>query len=199
MEKKTKILIGLGIIFFVCLVTWVIRTTPKAPPQIEKLAPPSTMEYHDNTISEEKNGVVVWELTSEKMIMDVQTQDAEMENIKGKFYQTDGKILELTAQKGNYSQLSKDVHVEGEVEVLDGEGGKLNSKKLDWIDKEGMIVASEDVKISKDDMRAFGDRAESKDGFKHFFLKGHAKVLKGVKEDSENKNATADKKIGGQK
>ena len=50
-----------------------------------------------------------------------------------------------------------------------------------------MIVAEEDVKILKDDMQAFGDRAESKDGFKHFFLKGHARVLKGVKNDEELK------------
>ena len=60
MDKKIKILVGVGIIFFVCLVTWVIRTTPKAPPQKEKIDPPTVMEYEGNTITEEKDGVKLW-------------------------------------------------------------------------------------------------------------------------------------------
>lgn len=186
-------MLAIGIIFFVCLVTWVIRTTPKAPTQIDKIEPPTTMEYHGNTISEEKNGVKIWELTSDKMIIDAQTQDAEFEKVSGKFFQSDGKVLELTAEKGNFNQKSKNIHVEGKVVVLDGDGAKLNSGKLDWIDKDGMIVATDEVKISKDDMRAFGDRAESKDGFNHFFLKGHARVLKGVKPEEENQNKPEEK------
>jgi len=34
-------------------------------------------------------------------------------------------------------------------------------------------------------MRAFADRAECMNGFQKFYLKGNAKVLKGVKDDSE--------------
>ena len=186
MESKLKILTAILSVLFVCLVVWVVRTTPKAPPQTEKIDPPTTMEYEGNTIVEEKDGVKLWELTSEKVRIDTTTQIAEFDKVSGKFYQEDGKTLELTAKEGSYNQLTKDVHIEGEVTVTDGEGGKLTSKKLDWISKDEIIVAEEDVKIFKDDMQAFGDRAESKDGFKHFFLKGHARILKGVKNDQEN-------------
>ena len=188
MSKRGKILAGIFFVFFVCLVTWVVRTTPSAPPPEERIDPPKTMEYEGNTITEEKKGVKLWELTSEKIVVEADSQDAEFEKVTGKFYREDGKILELTADKGKYNQKSRDVHVEGNVILTNQEdGSKLTSKNLDWLGGEEKLIAKEDVKISKEDMRAFGDYAESKDGFSHFILKGHARLLKGVKEDSEEK------------
>ena len=190
MDKRLKILTTVGVILFVCLIIWTIRTTPKAPEPTERIEPPKVMEYEGNTIVEEKDGVKLWELTSEKVRVDTVTQIAEFDKVSGKFYQENGKVLELTANNGTYDQKSRDVHVEGDVVVLDGDGGKLTSKNLDFKGAEEILIANEDVKIFKDDMQAFGDRAESKDGFKHFFLKGHARVLKGVKNDEELKNST---------
>ena len=192
MENKIKILIGVLGILFVCLVTWVVRTTPTEPPPSDYIEPPGFMEYENNTIVEEKNGVKIWELTSDKIRIDSNTQIAEFDNIKGKFFKEDGKVLELTAVKGYYDQTNHNVRLDGDIVMLDGEGGKLTSVHLDWVDAEDMLVATEDVKISKDDMRAFADRAESKDGFKKFFLKGNAHILKGVKEDpAENPETNA--------
>ena len=180
-----KILSAVGVVLFVCLIIWTVRTTPKTPEPTEKIDPPKVLEYEGNTIVEEKDGVKIWELTSEKVRVDTVTQIAEFDKVSGKFYQEDGKVLELTANNGTYNQKSRDIHVEGDVVVLDGDGGKLTTKNLDWNGKEEILIANEDVKIFKDDMQAFGDRAESRDGFKHFFLKGHARVLKGV-ENTEN-------------
>lgn len=184
MDKRLKILTAVGVVLFVCLVIWTIRTTPEAPEPTERIEPPKVMEYEGNTIVEEKDGVKIWELTSEKVRVDTTTQIAEFDKVSGKFYQEDGKVLELTANNGTYDQKSKDVHVEGDVVVLDGDGGKLTTKNLDFKSAEEILIANEDVKIFKDDMQAFGDRAESKDGFKHFFLKGHARILKGVKNEN---------------
>lgn len=180
MDKRLKILAATGAILFICLVVWVISTTPKAPPQIDKVDTPNTMEYEGNTISEEKDGVKVWEITSDKVRVNSTTQVAEFERISGKFYQEDGNVLELTASNGTYDQNTGNVHIEGNVELLDSEGGRLTTKNLDWIGAEEVLVANEDVVITKDDMQAFGDRAESHDGFKHFYLKGNARVLKNV-------------------
>ena len=185
MDKRLKILSAIGTILFVCLIIWTVRTTPKAPAPTEKIDPPKVMEYEGNTIVEEKDGVKLWELSTEKIRVDSTTQIAEFDKVSGKFYQEDGKVLELTANNGTYNQKTRDIHVEGEVEVLDGDGGKLTSKKLDWDGTKEILIANDDVKITKEDMQAFGDRAESHDGFKHFFLKGHARVLKGVKDNEE--------------
>lgn len=193
MENKVKILIGIGAVLFVCLVVWTIRTTPKSPPIREKIEPPTVMEYEGNTITEEKNGVVLWEMTAAKIKMDSVTQMAEFEKVDGKFYQEDGKVLSIKGNSGVYNQQTKDVHVEGDVVLVDADGAKLTSKNLDWKNEDETITATEDVKIYREDMRATGDMAASNDGFKHFFMKGNVRILKGVKDDEYSKEL-ADKK-----
>ena len=199
MDSKIKILIGVGIILFICLVTWTIRTTPKAPPVQEKIEPPTVMEYEGNTISEEKDGQKIWEMTADKIKMDSVTQLAEIENVDGKFYQEDGKVLSVKGKVGVYNQQTKDVHIEGDVVLTDADGAKITGKNLDWNNAEGTITATEDVKIFREDMRATGDLAASNDGFKHFFMKGNVRILKGVKDDDyaremaeKNNNSTVE-------
>lgn len=53
-------------------------TVPQAPqkPQLED--GPKVMSYDNNTISEEKDGRKIWELTSETMTVDVDTKDVEL-------------------------------------------------------------------------------------------------------------------------
>ena len=188
MENKTKILIGVLAILFVCLVTWVVRTTPTEPID-DYIEPPTVMEYENNTLVEEKNGVKIWEITTDKIRIDANTHRADFQNVKGKFFKEDGKVLELTAIQGYYDQDTRNIHIEGDVVMTDGEGGKLETVHLDWLSHEELMIATEDVKISKDDMRAFADRAESSNGFQKFLLKGNARILKGVKEDSAENSA----------
>ena len=168
------------------VVAWAILTTPKEPPPSEKIEPPSRMTYEDNNIVEERNGVKVFELNSGKMVMDAMSQNAEIENIQGKFYQEDGNVVELTAKFGVYNRQTGNIHVEGDVVITDSKGAKLTSDKLDWINEYGLIVATENVKISKDDMRAYGDFAQAANGLRHFTIKGNARVLRGVKESEGN-------------
>ena len=208
---------GVGI-FFVCLVVWAVRTAPPTPPMIapDDIDPPTVMEYEGNTIVEEVDGVVVWELTCSKMRIDSVTQLAELDNVIAKFYQHEkDKVWQLTADKGAYDQngkliyvegnvivkedadkqwqLTSDkgtcdpnnklIHVEGNVVVENNEGAKLTSLALDWFGEQEMLVATGEVKIRKDDVRAFGDLAYSNNGFKHFGLMGNAKLQKGVTDD----------------
>ena len=183
METKWKIFFAIMTLGFACLVVWVVQTTPDTPPPIEKLEPPKTMEYEGNTISEEVNGVKIWDLTAEKVSVGIETQEAELKNIVGHFYQTDGRSFELQADFGTYSNITKDVHLEGNINVTTSEGANLTSEKLDWVSEEEILIASDKVKILKDDVKASGDRAESSDGFKKFKLKGHAHIIKGINEN----------------
>ena len=185
MERNGKILVATILGLFVALVIWVVSTTPDAPPPIEKLEPPSTMEYEGNTITEERRGVRLFEVTSGKMVVDAQTQNAEFENISGKFYQRDGKFVEFSARRGSYNHQRGDIHIEGEISVSNSEGAKLTSEKLDWIGDEGKLIATENVQISREDTRAYADRAEATNGLRHFKLIGNARVIKGA----ENKKS----------
>ena len=218
MSTRNKILAALVVIFFVCVVVWAIRTTPTEPPPIEKVEPPTVIEYEGNTIVEEQDGKVIWELTCDKMRIDTITQNIELDGVKGKFYQykDEGEtIWELTAKTGVYYQISKNIMVEGEVDITNSEdsqlltdklewfaeqgllsaagdvkiknkdGAKLRSDKVDWFTGEDKVIATGGVRISKDDMRGFGDLAYADNEFKHFGLLGHARVLKGVKDEEE--------------
>ena len=182
MENKFKILIAAIAILFVGVIIWVIATTSTEEPPATKFEPPATMEYETNNIVEEKDGKIIYELDAEKMIVEAATQNAEFENINGKFYQAEGKFVEITAKRGNYNHQTGDVHVEGDVVVTDSEGAKLTGGSLDWLGKEEILIATGNVQISKDDMRGYGDRAEATNGLRHFKLKGNARILRGVKE-----------------
>ena len=114
MSTQGKILASIGVIFFVCLVVWVVRTTPKEPPPIEKVEPPTVVEYEGNTLTEEKDGKIIWELTCDKMRVDSITQDMELTNVKGKYYD-DETTWELTAVKGVYDQTEQIIYVEDDV------------------------------------------------------------------------------------
>lgn len=190
MSTREKLLALTVVIFFVCVVAWVVKTTPPEPPPMEKVAPPTVMEYEGNTIVEEKDGQIVWELSCEKMKVDTITQNIELDGISAKFYQRDKetgeeKSWKLKADKGIYYQVNKVIHVEGEVEVINSDEAKLLSDKLDYFADTDMLIAAGDVKISKDDMRAFGDFAYSNNALGKFGLSGNAKIMKGVKDDEE--------------
>ena len=180
MSVKSKIFFASLGLMFAALVIWVVQTTPDAPPPAEKIEPPKVMEYEGNTLSEEVNGVKIWDLTAKKMRVDIETKNAELTDLVGHFYQSDGSSIELRAKRGIYEDSTKNVQVEGDVVVTTNDGAKLTSKKLNWQNNEGILTALDTVKITKDDIVATGDKAESKDGFKHFWLKGRAHIIKGV-------------------
>ena len=183
MNTKLKILLGVLAIAFIGVVIWAVTTTPEAPPATDKVESPTMMEYVGNTISEEVDGVKVWELTAGRALVDIPTQNAALQDIIGHFYQKDGRTIELHAKFGFYDNTTKNVRVEGDVTVTTDDGAKLNCVKLDWLNDEYKIVAYEKVSITKDDIKATGDMAESNDGFKNFKLKGHAHIIKGLKTE----------------
>ena len=186
MSTREKLLALTGVIFFVCLVAWVVKTTPPDKPPSEKVTPPTVMEYEGNTITEEKDGQIIWELTCEKMRIDTLTQNIELDGITAKFYRNDEeKFWELKAAKGVYYQLNKVIHVEGNIAVTDSDGAQLLSDKLDYFADTEMLIATGNVKISKDDMRAFADFAYSNNALQKVGLSGNARVLKGVKDEEE--------------
>ena len=68
MNGKQKTLVALGILFFACVVIWAVRTVPETP-KIDHSGDdqPRIMSYDNNTISEEKDGVKIWDLTADRI------------------------------------------------------------------------------------------------------------------------------------
>lgn len=164
MSTLNKVLIAAVVIFFVCVVVWVVRTTPTEPLPVEKVEPPTVIEYEGNTITEEQDGKIIWELTCDKMRIDTVTQNIELDGVKGKFYQyseDETTTWNLTAATGTYYQIQKNISVEGNVDITNSDGAQLLTDKLEWFAEEGLLSASGNVKILNDDgAKLAGDKVE---------------------------------------
>ena len=102
-------------LLFVCLVVWVIRTTPEPPPDQPVIDTEKKMVYDGNTLSEERNGKRIWDLTAKRMETDLKSNNTELTDLVGHFYREDGKSIELKAKHGIYQQDKQEIHIDGDV------------------------------------------------------------------------------------
>ncbi len=152
MSTREKLLAATVIIFFVCVIVWAVRTTPSEPPPIEKVEPPTTVEYEGNTIVEEQDGKIIWELTCSKMVIDSITQNAELDDVIWKFNQYDKeKTWELKGAKGIYYQAEKYIHVEGDVSVTNSDEDELLCDEIDWFFEQQNLSATGNIIVTRND------------------------------------------------
>ena len=196
MSIRAKALAAVIAVLAAGLVVWAVATVPDAPkivPQPDK----KTMSYDGNTISEEKNGRKIWELTSEHIEVDVDTQDVTMQGITGHFYAEDGKVAELKAESGVYGGKSKDIKLTGGIVVTYSDGAILVSKELEWKSQEEILTALGDVKSVREDLLITADKIENSDSFNKVKAVGHAHLEKN--EEKAKAMAEELKKSGGKK
>ena len=159
MSTRGKILAAITVIFFVCLIVWVVRTTPKAPPPIEKVEPPTVMEYEGNTITEERDGKIIWELTCDKLRVDSLTQDMEMTNVRGKFYEDD-RTWNLTAARGIYDRTESIIYLEGDVVITNTDGSELHSEELIWLTEKETLIAEGKISVTDEGSELLAEKLE---------------------------------------
>lgn len=187
---------------------WVVETTPDAPDPHTKIDPPKEMTYEGgSTISEEKDGRTIWELTADKITVTIENQNAELRNIVATFYQDDGSSIQARAQNGTLHSEQKDLFLDGNVSVVMSDGRRLSCEELRWNNSEHLLSAigsvdleTEDskltadrvefdpgannavaighVKLTREDLKASGDRLETRSDFSNFRIIGNAHVVK---------------------
>lgn len=180
MNKKVKAIIGVVLIILVCLIVWAVRSVPQKPDD-ESVQVNTVMKYDGNTIREEKDGKVIWELTADEITMDNNTQNAEMKNIRAHYFGDDGKEVKLTAPHGLYENGNRNIKLDGGVKGTTNDGAELVSKELLWDAKGSKMVATGDVSIARESehMKAKGDKIESSNSFQKFKITGKAHIEKG--------------------
>ena len=181
MNTKGKIIIGIVVLLLFSLLVWAVRTVPAPPAQQEQPERQHVMKYENNTLSEERDGKKIWELTAESMDIDTDTQNATLNNLTGTFYEDDGKEVHIEAPHGFYEPQSKNVKLDGGIKVETTDGASLVSDELEWEAESSILKANGDAKVSREDMKASGDSIESGDGFSKFKITGHAHIEKGNK------------------
>lgn len=179
MNNKLKLLTFAAIAAFLGVIVWAVMSVPaEIPPEEAKKEEPKFMDYGPNTIREEQNGKLIWEVSSESSRMDMKTKETVMNKITGKYYQKDGKILTVTAPKGFYTDTTRHMKLVEGVKAVNSDGSTLTSKELEWLDKEGVLVATGDARLVRPDLEASGDRLEAREGFDVFVAIGKAHVVR---------------------
>ena len=176
---QSKWLYGGGAALLAGLIVWAIATVPEIPEQTDEPQGPRIMSYAGNTLSEERDGRTVWEMTASQVNVDIDTNDTSMVQINGTFYTEDGRSLTLKAAEGRMDSKTHDIVVTGSIEAQTSDGASLRAKELRWTAAEGSLSAEGDAVLVRDDIRATGDRIVSTDGFQKFSVIGNAHIEKG--------------------
>jgi len=74
---------------------------------------------------------------------------------------------------------TRNIVLTGSIEATTSDGASLRAQELKWTSAEGVLTAEGDAEITRDDIRATGDRIASTDEFQRFTITGNARVEKG--------------------
>ena len=169
---QSKWIYGGGAVLLAGLIVWAVASVPEIPQQTDTPTGPRIMSYMDNTLHEERDGRMIWQMTAEQMNVDIDTNDTGMVKIDGTFYSDDGRTLTLKADEGRMDSKTRDIVLTGTIEATTSDGASLRAKQIKWTAADGSLTAEGDAELIREDMRATGDRIVSTDGFQKFSIFG---------------------------
>jgi LPS export ABC transporter protein LptC len=139
----------------------------------------ATLSYAGNSITEEKDGKILWQLGAETIAIDMNTKNTTLKNIKGTLYQDNGGKIDITAPEAFIDSKTKDIVMKGTVHALASDGATFTAQGTRWSDQEQLFYGSGDVVVTKDDTVMSGDNVESDKNMEKIKVYGHAKIVKG--------------------
>jgi len=179
-NTKGKAIIFTFIALGVALIYWAIVTQPT--PQSKDVQPTTenkSMSYSGNTITEAKNGVKIWEMTAEFIEVDATTQNVTLKNMNGKFYQTNGIVVTLTAPQAQYEAKAKNITIDGGVHATTTDDSDLKAQKMFWDAEAQTLTGEQNIILRHGDTVIVGDKIETQDGFQKVKVSGNAHITKG--------------------
>lgn len=179
MNKKALMLIGAVIAIVIAMAYWLVGgnepdivVPENQPPQSENLA------YMSNEMSEERDGKKIWELKSDVIEIDSNTQDTILKRVDGIFYQENGTVIRLTADYAVYNAETKKLHINGDVAAASDDGAKLNADEVDYDAARRSMSGTGNIRLERDGTVITGERFETDAGFENFRVTGNARVRK---------------------
>ena len=171
MKHRKTLLAVLAAALFVAAFAWAVLTVPEAPALDDSAR---TLRYEGNTLSMEKDGRTVWQLTAEAIEASTDGKAAEARNIEGVFHEDDGRKLKLAAPHAHYDMTSKDLVIDGGVKVESSDGIRLTSREIIWSSEKETLAAVGDALLTQEEekLRVSAERIESSDGFARFTASG---------------------------
>lgn len=154
------------------------KDSPKKQAVTENLP---EMEFSGTKLSEIVDEKVNWELTSQSLIMDKEKNAVTFHKTQGIFFQEGKKSLTLQGQKGFFDLTSKNIQLEGDVEVLSVEGEKLQAQKIAWVAEKQKLQGQGKVVFIRGDTKVVGDHFETDLALENLQITGNVRVLIGGK------------------
>lgn len=151
---------------------------PKEPIQVA-VSEPSVLSYLGNSITEEKDGKRLWELSAETIEIDTNTKNMKFKNSKGIFYQENGGKIEIIAPETVVDSKTKEVVMAGKVQAMASDGTAFTAQTIRWSGQEQRFYGSGDVLLTQDDTVMAGDHIESDGNMSKIKVYGHASIVKG--------------------
>tara|TARA_B100000029_G_scaffold483397_1_gene534528 strand:+ start:537 stop:1148 length:612 start_codon:yes stop_codon:yes gene_type:complete len=71
-----------------------------------------------------------------------------MKFVTAKFYYTDGRIITITSNKGQFNKFSGDISFQNDIKMIDNQENKLTSENLDMFVSKNHVEAYNDVKLT---------------------------------------------------
>jgi LPS export ABC transporter protein LptC len=153
---------------------------PSSPPKVEPtVQEASKLSYVGNSLTEEKDGKMLWELKAETIEIDDDTKNVQMKNVIGTFYQDKGGKIEIKAPEAFLDNKTKDITMPVKVEAIASDGGTFAANEVRWSGQEQRFYGSGNIVVTKDDAVITGDKIESDATMEKVKVYGNAKVIKG--------------------
>lgn len=181
MSKKGKAIVALSSVFLIILIVWAVTNIPEPPDTDPTPIEKRVVAFDGNTISQEKDGRVLWTIEAEDIEMDVDTKDATLKNVKGTFNFEDGRTVTLKAPKAVYEDKSHNLMVTGGITGASSDGGKFSCDEIEWLADKDVLAMKGNARVEyeKEKTKASGNRIESSNGFRKFKISGSAHIEKG--------------------
>lgn len=157
---------------------WAFSSQPPEVPPVDPKPQLTTMSYEGNSISEEKDGRKIWDLTAEVIEVDPDTKNMTLKKIDGVFYQEDGKTVSLKAPTAFYDTKSRDLAISGGVQAKTNDGATFAAEQVFWQGEQEIFYGEGNVQAEKDDTVLSGDRIETDAGMKKIKVIGNAHIVK---------------------
>lgn len=181
MSNKTKGMIAIASVLLIALIVWTVNSIPKPPADDGEGPAQRIVSFDGNTISEERNGKLIWKITAERIEMNIDNNTASLINLKAVFNMEDGRTVDFSAPKAVFDQGSHNLKVEGGIKGSSSDGASFSCDSSEWIADNSRLSLIGNVMLERasEGMKATGERIESTDGFSRFVIKGKAHLEKG--------------------
>ncbi len=128
-------------------------------------------------IVQNKQGTKAWEMWADTAKVYRKKNYTKMENIHLRFYPKNGKIMDVTADRGRMENESRNMHLQGNVLIKSQDGVSMRTESLKFRPKEKKIDSDEKIFVKGENFRLTGVGLRGRTDLGQFFLNKNVQAV----------------------